>query len=159
MNTTTKWPTSALKCMNIDSNWDENKIFIVNALHAIANTEGKKNKQLENKTQRIYFKRKQKSKTKYKNMAYLPSIKMMPTALVLNAWFIVIVIVSLFATVHISNAQAWTQDVAPTLKIKYGEFFFSLVFFHSHESFRSLYVDSATPSYNYDLESEMTEPI
>lgn len=64
-------------------------------------------------------------------MAYLPSIKMMPTALVLNAWYIVIVIVSLFAAVHISNAQAWTQDIAPTLKIKYGEFFFHS--FYSHE--------------------------
>lgn len=36
--------------MNIDSNREE---FIVNALHAIAT----KKKELENKTQRIYFKR------------------------------------------------------------------------------------------------------
>ncbi|XP_055317314.1 semaphorin-1A [Sitodiplosis mosellana] len=54
-------------------------------------------------------------------MAYLPSIKMMPTSVVLYAWYIVIVIVSLFATEHISNAQAWTQDIAPTLKIKYDQ--------------------------------------
>lgn len=66
-------------------------------------------------------------------MAYLPSIKMMPAALVLNTWYMVIVIVSLFATAHISNAQAWTQDIAPTLKIKYGECFFFLTLFHSHE--------------------------
>lgn len=56
-------------------------------------------------------------------MAYLPSVKILPASVVFNAWCIVIVIVSIFATEHSSNAQAWTQDVIPTLKVKYGKFF------------------------------------
>lgn len=66
-------------------------------------------------------------------MAYLPSVNILPTSVVLNAWYMVIVIVSLFATEHSSNAQAWTQDIIPTLKIKYGNFillhYVSLVLF------------------------------
>lgn len=61
-------------------------------------------------------------------MAYLPSVKILPISVVLYAWYIIIVIVSLFATEHSSNAQAWTQDIIPTLKIKYGKTFVLIQF-------------------------------
>lgn len=56
-------------------------------------------------------------------MAYLPNVNMLPTSAIVQAWCLVIVILSLFANENKSNAQAWTTDIQPTLKIKYGMLF------------------------------------
>lgn len=60
-------------------------------------------------------------------MAHLPNIKMLPTIMSsvnICAWFLLIVFLSSFSSEHNSGVQAWTTDVIPTLKIKYGKFFF-----------------------------------
>lgn len=53
-------------------------------------------------------------------MAYLPNVNMLPTSAIFHAWCLVIVILNVFANEHKSNAQTWTTDINPTLKIKYG---------------------------------------
>lgn len=61
-------------------------------------------------------------------MAHLPSVKMVPTIMSfanICAWCILIAFLSSFTSERSGGVQAWTTDVIPTLKIKYGEFFFS----------------------------------
>lgn len=50
-------------------------------------------------------------------MESLPSVKQ----IAMYAWCTVFVILSIFIVEHSTNAQAWTQDIQPTLKIKYGK--------------------------------------
>lgn len=60
-------------------------------------------------------------------MASLSSvIKMLPTVMsfVNICVWLLIVLLSCFTGEQSGGVQAWTTDVIPTLKIKYGEFFF-----------------------------------
>lgn len=57
-------------------------------------------------------------------MANLPSGKMLlttSTSAIMYVWCILIICLSSFGGEYSSTAQAWTTDVLPTLKIKYGK--------------------------------------
>lgn len=54
-------------------------------------------------------------------MAFLLNFELLPKLAFFHTLYAVIVILGVYATKHTSNAQTWTTDVQPTLKIKYGE--------------------------------------